>query len=164
MPMRYCLLNPSQRMAISFIVSHHVSQIPFHPLKVKRAAYQNHQGGRKGNGYHRPRAGIGSQQRPTKPFHYAGHRIEAIKRPPGFGQQTARISYWRDEHPELSYKRHHVADITVFHIQRRKPQPDPERRDQSQQEEEWQPQRIYRWDHSVVKHHHEEDQKRQREI
>src|SRR5262245_2648223 len=99
--MRYCLLTLSRRIAMSLIVivaisdlfltvaldgvclSHDVGESFFYFSKVQSAADENDNSDDGRRSYHQTRRGAGSEKCPTKSFHHAGHRIDAVKGTPG---------------------------------------------------------------------------------
>src|SRR5579871_2031181 len=144
--------------------SHPVRHRSFHPLEEHHPAKKDQQHRRGRRQQARRRRPSVSRQRPPEPVNHPRHRIQPVQPPPPLRHQRTRIRHRRSEHPELQQKWDYVLHIAIQRVQRGKPQPHAQRRQNRQQQKKRQQRKRNRRPHSVIQRHTDQHRKPNGEI
>jgi|SRR3989304_2593858 len=107
---------------------------------------------------------IATQDAPAETVDYPYHGIEAIKQPPLFRNNLAAESYGRNIKTELHHKRDDIAEIPVFHVERRYPETGAQACQQGQDDEARKQQHVPAGCELIIDHHSYEDNETDEEI
>ena len=107
---------------------------------------------------------IAAEDAPAETVDHPHHGIEAVKQSPLFRDDLAAESHRRNIKTELHHKRDDIAEIPVFHIERRNPETGSQTGQQGQDDEERQQQNLPAGCELIIDHHSDQDNETDEEI
>src|SRR5258708_2648773 len=120
--MRYFFPSPSARMTMSLTSSarsNHVREAALHAAEVPHAQHEEREGYAHGNRQDlRVERGASAKEGPPKAIDDAHQGIQRVQGAPTLRHVGGGEGDRRDEQPELDDKRHDVAKVAIFDVER----------------------------------------------
>ncbi len=107
---------------------------------------------------------VAAEDAPAETVDHAHYRIEAVKQSPLLRNNLAAESYRRNIKTKLHDKGDDIAEIPVFHIERRNPETGSQAGQQGQDDEERQQQHLPDGCELIIEHHSDQDNETDEEI
>src|SRR5882672_4196393 len=133
------------------LASNPVCNRSLHPLEENQSCKKDHEDRCRGNEQAAGGSVAMAGKRPAKPVDHARHRVQSVQPTPALRNERTGIRDGRSKHPELQKERHDVTHVSIERIERGKPEPDAERRE-NREEKKGRKQRNMRGGaHAVIK-------------